>query len=180
MDYPSKSVFAHFARYNGRANAELYEVMSKLTDKARKRSETTWFGSINSLLNHLLVGDMIWLQRFRPVFPESRVLSDPGLSPAGLSWQHDFSGELSDLQRQRMFVDERIIAWFEECPEERYGATFQYTDSAGMLREAVAAKAFQFLFVHQIHHRGQLAQLLDSMGLPNNFADNGPFIESAD
>ena len=38
-------------------------------------------------------------------------------------------------------------------------------------------QAFEFLFVHQIHHRGQVSQVLDLLGLPNNFADNVAFLE---
>jgi uncharacterized damage-inducible protein DinB len=44
----------------------------------------------------------------------------------------------------------------------------------------VAASAFEFLFVHQTHHRGQVSQILDRLGLPNNVADNAAFLEPAD
>ena len=41
----------------------------------------------------------------------------------------------------------------------------------------MAGKAFEFLFLHQTHHRGQISQILDRIGLPNNLADNAAFLE---
>ncbi len=177
MRYGQKNANLHLARYNRRANREMYDVLATLTDKARKRDCGSWFGSIHKILNHLIVGDLHWLHRFKPIFPESTVLADPALAPANLSWQHDLHEDFDALRQERTFVDERIIEWFEELPENRYGEPFQYRDSAGNLRNAMAGQAFAFLFLHQAHHRGQISQVLDALGLPNNFADNGPFLE---
>jgi uncharacterized damage-inducible protein DinB len=177
MKYLSKDIYLHMALYNKRANAEMFGVLAKLTDKARRRDTGSWFGSIHRLVNHILIADMHWLNRFKPVLIESNVLNDPLLSPARLSWQHDLCEDFDDLQHQRKFVDDRIIAWFEECPEDRYGNSFQYLDSAENLRSVVVGQAFEFLFVHQIHHRGQVSQVLDTLGLPNNVADNVTFLE---
>jgi len=178
MKYQSRELYLHLARYNERANDELFEVLSKLTDKARRRDTGSWFGSIHRLANHIIIADLFWLNRFKPIFPESRVLTDPRTFPQDLSWQHDLREEFGELREQRTFVDGRIIAWFEECPEDRYGDQFEYSDSAGNKLGAKAGQAFEFLFVHQIHHRGQLTQILDTIGLPNNIADNRAFLES--
>jgi uncharacterized damage-inducible protein DinB len=175
----TREIFLNLSRYNQRVNGELFQVLAQLTDKARRRDTGSWFGSLHKMVNHLLVGDLHWLQRFKPLFPESSVLNDPRLWPEGLSWKEDFREKFEDLGEERRFVDERLIAWFEECPEKRYGLRFQYTDSAGNLRSATAGEAFMFLFIHQTHHRGQVAQLLDCLGLPNNFADNVAFLEGA-
>ncbi len=175
--YHQKNVFLHFARYNERANREMYDLLSQLTDKARKRDCGAWFGSIHKILNHLLVGDLYWLNRFRPIYPESAVLNNPRLSPPNLSWEHDLHEDFDLQRKERIFVDEKIIAWFEELPENQYKDPFQYRDSVGELRNAIAGQAFEFIFLHQIHHRGQVSQILDTLGLPNNFADNGSYLE---
>ena len=41
----------------------------------------------------------------------------------------------------------------------------------------MAGQAFEFLFLHQIHHRGQISQILDAFGLPNNWGDNAAYLE---
>jgi uncharacterized damage-inducible protein DinB len=47
----------------------------------------------------------------------------------------------------------------------------------GTPRSALAGQAFEFLFLHQIHHRGQISQILDTLGQPNNLADNAAYLE---
>ena len=49
VNYNPKSMVLHFARYNARANRELYEVLSRLTGKALKRDCGSWFGSIHKI-----------------------------------------------------------------------------------------------------------------------------------
>jgi uncharacterized damage-inducible protein DinB len=180
MKSVARDLYLRFARYNRRANLELFDALSPLTEQARKRETGSWFGSIHGILNHIIIADLYWLNRYRPIFPESTVLRDERLAPCTLSWKHDLFDHFDDMKRARPFVDECIIAWFQECPDDRSDQTFEYSDSAGKLRTATAGKAFEFLFVHQIHHRGQVSQALDAIGLPNNIADNGAFLESAD
>ncbi|MFH1982058.1 MAG: DinB family protein [Pseudomonadota bacterium] len=170
-------LFQHQARYNARANREMFAVLSQLTEKGRRRDVGSWFGSIHGILNHLIVTDINWLRRFRALSPNSMVLSDPGLDPPNLSWNHDLHDDFASLSQDRVFVDERIIAWFEEFPPARCGETFDYQDSAGSFRSAEAGAAFAFLFTHQIHHRGQISHVLDTLGLPSNVADNIAYLE---
>jgi len=177
MTYSSRELYLHLAHYNRRANAELFDALGRLTDRARRRETGSYFGSIHALLNHIIVADMHWLNRFKPVYPESAVLADPLLSPPELSWKQDLRESFDELRQVRTFVDGRIVAWFEECPLDRYGDRFLYTDSAGIERNGLAGQGFEFMFVHQIHHRGQVSQVLDSLGLPNNIADNVAFLE---
>ncbi len=34
-----------------------------------------------------------------------------------------------------------------------------------------------FAVLHQIHHRGQVSQIMDRFGLPNNWGDNAAYLE---
>ena len=165
------------ARYNERINQEMYAVLAVLTDRARKQEAGSWFGSIHGILNHIIISDFNWLRRYRALSPQSPVLTDPRLDPPNLSWEHDLHGKFSSLRADRAIVDERIRAWFEEFPAARYNETFEYQDSVGNHRHAKAGAAFEFLFFHQTHHRGQISQILDSMGLAHSFADNAAYLE---
>jgi uncharacterized damage-inducible protein DinB len=179
MRYDLKHAFQQRARYNQRANRELYAVLANLTDRARKRDHGSWFRSIHGILNHVIICDINWLKRFRALAPDSPVLADPRLDPPNLSWQHDLHEDFAELRETRKVVDEQICAWFAAFPASRCSARFAYHDSAGALRQATAGDAFDFLFTHQIHHRGQISQILDRSGLPNNLADNVAYLEDA-
>ena len=95
----------------------------------------------------------------RELSPESPVLTDPRLDPPSLSWEHDLHDNFAGLRKDRTIVDERIRAWFEEFPAARYDEDFEYQDSVGNLRHAKAGPAFEFLFLHQTHHRVSLAAM---------------------
>jgi uncharacterized damage-inducible protein DinB len=177
MGYDAYRVFENLGAYNRRANRELYESAGSLTDQVRKRDTGGWFGSIHDILNHILVCDINWLKRFSPLAPESPVLSDPRLSPPGLSWERHLHEEFDEMRDTRSGLDELIIAWFREFDPDRYDERFVYADSKGTERPAVAGEAFEFLFLHQTHHRGQVGQILDYLGQPNNIADNDAYLE---
>jgi uncharacterized damage-inducible protein DinB len=179
MTYDLQQSFRNLARYNQRANAEMYAILAGLTDRARKRDLGSWFGSLHGILSHVLAADLHWLQRYRALAPDSAVLADPRLNPPHLSWR-PLHEDFEPLRRDRGVVDERICAWFAEFPADRYGEGFTYRDSAGTQRRATAGRAFEFLFLHQTHHRGQVSQILDHLGQPNNVADNAAFLEAAD
>jgi uncharacterized damage-inducible protein DinB len=172
--------FQRQARYNQHANEALFAVLANLTDRARKRDAGSWFGSIHGILNHIIVCDLNWLKRFRALSPEDPILMDPRLDPPNLSWAHDLHEDFAALREDRIFVDTQLCAWFALFPAARYDEPFAYHDSAGVLRHAVSGHAFQFLFTHQIHHRGQISQILDRSGLPNNLADNVAYLENLD
>ncbi len=178
MAYDLKSSFQNAARYNARANKEMFAVLAQLTGRARRREVGSWFGSIHGILNHVIICDINWLRRFRALAPDSTVLQDPCLDPPGLSWTHDLHASFQDLREGRVKVDRQILAWFDVCPVAKYDTVFSYQDSVGVTREALAGQAFEFLFLHQIHHRGQVSQILDGFGLPNNWGDNATYLET--
>ncbi|MBN1411264.1 MAG: hypothetical protein JW969_10510 [Spirochaetales bacterium] len=169
--------YVFLSQYNQRANTEMYEVLSVLTDKARKRDSGSWFGSIHGTLNHLIITDINWLKRYRALNSDSKILKDPILDSPNLSWEHDLQENFDPLWMDRKKVDILICDWFSDYPESRYNDAFEYFDSRGTARQAVARDAFDFLFVHQTHHRGQVSQILDECGIKNNFADNVNFLE---
>jgi uncharacterized damage-inducible protein DinB len=179
MVYDLKASFQNAALQNQRANRQMFDVLALLTGRARRRDTGAWFGSIHGILNHILVGDINWLQRFRALDPDSSVLRAPCLNPPDLSWKHDLHSDFQGLEERRQMVDNSIREWFDAFPAERYDQVFAYEDSAGVRREAMAGQAFEFLFVHQLHHRGQISQILDTLGLPNNWGDNTTYLEGS-
>ena len=59
--------FRTFARYNAWANARLYAACGALSEAAYLAERPVFFGSIHRTLNHVLVGDRLWLGRITGV-----------------------------------------------------------------------------------------------------------------
>ena len=88
-----------FARYNAWANIKLYGAVNELPYKEiYKQRPCAYFGSIIGTLNHILVGDRIWLCRI------------DGTDPGKVSLDDLVYDEFDDLQEARRTEDRRIMA----------------------------------------------------------------------
>jgi len=142
---------AHFqmlARYNRIANERLYDACSKL-DAAEYRMERKGsFGSIHALLNHIMLGDRIWMARF-----EGAGRTTPKLNTI---LYEDFPG----LWAARKVEDARIEDFFARLEASFLDRTLQYTNSEGKDYVEEMSVAVSHLFNHQTHHRGQVHVML--------------------
>ena len=106
MTKPLADHFRLLARYNTGANKRLYDACTKLTDEYRKTDRKGFFHSIHGTLNHLLVGDRVWMARF-----------EGGTSPTtGLDAL--LFVEFDALRTARMAEDERITTFVESLDDD--------------------------------------------------------------
>lgn len=148
-----KAHFEMFATYNAWANARLYAAAAEMEDVARKAPAGAFFGSLHATLNHILVGDRIWMRRFTGEGETHRRLDE---TPCP-----DFDA----LRAARAAMDARIIAFIGDCDETRLAADFTYTPVS--TPEPVTQKLAPMLahiFNHQTHHRGQCHHMLTAAG----------------
>src|SRR5690554_3984164 len=59
-----KNHFELLANYNQWMNAKVYDAATQLSADELAKDRGAFFGSILGTLNHILVGDTIWLKRF--------------------------------------------------------------------------------------------------------------------
>ena len=95
--------FRMFAAYNRWANGRLYDAAELLSDAEWERDVQAFFGSMCGTLNHILVADRIWMNRFTGTGETHSVLSD---------LPHPHFGE---LRAQRGAMDDRIADSGESC-----------------------------------------------------------------
>ncbi len=144
-------LFRHFqmmALYNRVANQHLYESCAQLSDEEYRRQRKGSFGSIHALLNHILLGDRIWMSRF-----EGGGATTP---PLNTVLYDDFAA----LREARGTEDERIESFFASAGPDFFSRGLAYVNSKGVQRSDDAAMAVAHLFNHQTHHRGQVHVML--------------------
>jgi uncharacterized damage-inducible protein DinB len=147
------------ARYNRWMNEKLYAVASTLSDEERKRDRGAFFKSIHATLNHLLVGDRIWLGRFEGV-----VLEGDALGPGGIrSLDQELYADYDELRRERATTDAALESWVAQITAERLAAPFRFI-RRGVPSEVPLWWLATHLFNHQTHHRGQITTLLLQAG----------------
>ena len=103
------------ASYNRWMNQKLYAVCSGLSDEERKADQGAFFRSIHGTLNHLLVGDVIWMGRFT-----GRAFSADGLD-------REFYADFEELKAAREGMDERIEAWAAGLTDQILQGKLEYT-----------------------------------------------------
>ena len=136
------------ARYNRLANERLYGVCAGLSEAELKRPRQAFFTSIHGTLNHILLGDRIWLARF-----EGGVAPSTGLDAI---LYEDFA----ELRIARVAEDARIEAFAAGLAPEFLGGSIRYVNNAGRAFDDPVDLLLTHLFNHQTHHRGQVTDLL--------------------
>ncbi|MEM8813250.1 MAG: DinB family protein [Pseudomonadota bacterium] len=144
-----KSHFTMFARYNAWANTRLYDASATLPDAQYRENAGAFFGSLHNTLNHLLLGDRIWMRRF----------TGSGDHPDRLD--AILFDAFDALRAARMEEDRRITSFVDGLGDADLSGTFKYrTISQPADIEQPLAPALAHFFNHQTHHRGQAHTLL--------------------
>ncbi len=144
--------FRMFAAYNAWANRRLYDAAAALDDAEYRAERGAFFGSLHGTLNHILVGDRIWMRRFT------------GEGPTYTDLDHRPCADLPTLRREREAEDKRITAYIDGLDDARLSGTIAYrtvvrpVDITQKLMPALA-----HFFNHQTHHRGQAHGLVTAI-----------------
>ncbi len=142
--------FRMLASYNQAANLRLYRSCGQLDDYEYRLGRPGPFGSIHRLLNHILLGDRIWMARF-----EGAGATTPPLNTV-------LYDNFADLQAAREQMDSRIVLFFNDASDEILSRSYHYLNSQQMPYVERAPIAIAHLFNHQTHHRGQVCVMLAS------------------
>jgi uncharacterized damage-inducible protein DinB len=144
--------WAQYARYNRLANELLYAACARLSGMDYRRDLGAFFGSVHGTLNHLLLGDTIWMTRF-----EGGAHPSTGLN-AILFEQFDA------LRAARQAMDGRIERFFADLPPGLDRDSVRYVNNSGFDTEDPWSVILPHFFNHQTHHRAQVHTLLSQLG----------------
>ena len=166
-----KEYLALLAKYNSHVNRELYAIAAKLTAKQRSKQVGSFFKSILGLLNHIYSADLGWLVRFNEKLGPFKELDAPELRDPlperGALMFEDFA----TLQAKRASLDSVIERFIAAFPEADLKKSFTFTLRNGQQRTLVVWQALAHLFNHETHHRGAVSQVLDELGVENDYSN---------
>ena len=145
--------FQMLARYNRVANERLYACCAALEEEEYRKPRAGSFGCIHGLLNHLLLGDRVWMARFEG--------GGPGTPALDTVISEDFAA----LRAARAEEDARIERFFNSVYEAFFARSFAYLNHQGKPYVEMAPVAVAHFFNHQTHHRGQVHVMLSQAGV---------------
>jgi uncharacterized damage-inducible protein DinB len=147
--------FRTLARYNAWANKRLYEACAGLPDAEYRKPRQAFFGSLHGTLNHIMVGDRVWLGRIEG-------------KPSGVrSLDQILYDDLASLRAAREAEDERIKSTVAPLSDADLGKILRYRTLAHPQTEMATPLhlVFGHMFNHETHHRGQAHCLLSQAGV---------------
>jgi uncharacterized damage-inducible protein DinB len=149
----SNRYFMTFGRYNQWANRQIYDAASQLSEAEYLKPRPSFFGSIHATMNHVLVGDRIWLARIeeRPAPP--------------YKLDQILYGDLVALRVAREAEDARIVNLVAALEERRLDQILAYKNTRGEQQHTQLRLVLGHFFNHQAHHRGQVHALLSHAGV---------------
>jgi uncharacterized damage-inducible protein DinB len=152
------------AHYNQWMNQKIIALCEANSEADFWEDRGAYFGSVMGSLNHILVGDLLWLRRLShhpagqgllaiEVLPQPQDLND--------ILYHDFS----DLKAARFAIDAVILAFIDHLTEVDLSSSLSFRRVNGDKHTKALGLILMHLFNHQTHHRGQITTLLSQMGL---------------
>jgi uncharacterized damage-inducible protein DinB len=156
-------LFVLMAAYNEWMNTKVYAAASELSTEELRADRGAFFGSVFGTLNHTVVGDRIWLQRF----------AEHPARPGALEWVRRLAKpksldeilftNLAELVEHRRKLDAAIIDWVASLSDADLDHVLRYSTSKGVVAKRLSSLVLHF-FNHQTHHRGQVTTLLSQFG----------------
>lgn len=144
------------ARYNAWQNNQLMSIFDAMTTDELLLDRGAFFGSVLATVNHLVWGDMLWMNRFDPQMPEAPVCADGGctLFANAAAWG-----------AQRSVVDAQISQWASKVTAaDLQGDLTMQLRMTGETMVRPVADCVTGVFNHQTHHRGQVHAMITAAG----------------
>ena len=148
------SLLSGMARNALLANTRLHKACAALPESAYRAQRPAFFGSIHGTLKHILEVDLHYL-----------ALIETGVSPFGEGHPGLKHESLAKLTAEQEAVDRKALAMVESATEEALSAEVRYTRPNGQVCVNRLADVLLHMFLHDIHHRGQVHDMLSQAGV---------------
>ncbi|SIT01517.1 DinB family protein [Neptunomonas antarctica] len=167
-----KDHFRLMAAYNRRLNEQLYQAAASLPEAELERDVGAFFKSIMGSLNHIVVGDLLWLSRFATHAESYQSLARLETYPKPGSLDERLFDDFNACWAVRKELDEIIQEWLlSEILEVDFDRDLIYKNSKGVASSRNFAELLFHFFNHQTHHRGQISTLLYQQGIDVGVTD---------
>ena len=155
-----KSQLILMAEYNRLMNQRIFEASGDLSNTSLSEDKGAFFKSIINTLNHIMIGDILWLKRFAKHPSDYTSLKQMSEFLQAERLDQILFDDMAHFYKERKKLDEIIIEFCNELKEEDINNSLNYIN----FKKEKHCKRFGYLilhvFLHQIHHRGQVTTLL--------------------
>ena len=165
-----KEVLILMAKYNKNANNEMMKVLEKLSPDDLQKDAGLYYGSILGTFEHILTADINFFGGiFKSYCKNPEAVCDPvfQLASFGSGLKHEAKKDLSALFETRQKTDDAMIKLVDELCDLDKAETLE------LPRATIKKPRYQMvmaMLTHSVHHRGQIAAVLDTLKIDNDFS----------
>lgn len=159
------------SQYNQWMNNKLYQAASQLSEETLSEDKGAFFGSILGTLNHIMVGDIVWLKRFSTHPANHSTLDFIRATEKPTSLNQILYSKFPELATERKKLDEAIANWCNQLTESDLEHHLAYKNMKGQPAVRRFGSLIFHFFNHQTHHRGQVTTLLSQEGVDVGITD---------
>ncbi len=170
MTLPFKASLELMARYNQWMNGKVVAAIRDLPDADLWADRGAFFKSLMGTLNHLVVADLLWLNRMRTV-KGAELLSALEHFTVPQALNQVMHETVASYAPARETLDALFIDLVAALDEDTLAGPLAYTDARGNPHKKTLGLVFTHVFNHQTHHRGQATTLMTQMGLDVGVTD---------
>ena len=142
------------ARANRLANHRLHAACSQLAPDEFKATRISFFPSLWATLNHILIVDWYYVDALEGGCGGPALYADP-----------EPCATLATLDAAQRAADRKLVAFCDGLDAAGLDALVTLVRSSDTRYQERAADVLSHLFVHQIHHRGQVHAMLSGTGV---------------
>jgi uncharacterized damage-inducible protein DinB len=164
-----KEILLMYARHAKQTNASALALVDGLSNEAREEDRKSYYKSLSGLVRHVFDSTIYFHDLFRASFPAAaKALA----ATAGLTAPE---GKLSEAQWKALktaleLADQAFVNLVQSLSEDDFVHPIELDWYDGK----PSAVPFFFiaaqLFEHGTHHRGQISQILDELGVEHDFS----------
>jgi uncharacterized damage-inducible protein DinB len=170
-DADERGTYVMLAIYNQRMNARLLRSSALLSDEQLNLDTGGFFGSIIAHWNHIMFADLIMFRRIASNQLGAEYLREISTFPQPAAPDDIYYRDLGRFTQRRGVLDQIILDWVGGVAAAELDETLSFVSTEGNTVRIVASDLLQHIFMHQIHHRGQITCLLSQRGIDYGSTD---------
>ncbi len=159
------------AEYNHLMNQNIYAACEALSNEILTQNRGAFFGLILGTLNHLVVGDILWLKRFYAADLKINSLEPVKNLPQPEALDSILFTNLSELKKQKGASRSNTIGFWKRSLNPHYTIQLHIKTLRVLNLPRCFFSVVMHLFNHQTHHRGQITTLLSQLEIDVGVTD---------
>jgi uncharacterized damage-inducible protein DinB len=167
-----KKVFLIFAKHNQEANKTIAGIMEKLTNDEREKDRKSYYKSLSGLFCHNSGATVYFLNLMKDAAGDNAAVQK-ALKP--LAKYQDFKGKLTEEQWKQALsfsaaADKAMVDFVNALEDKDFEAPVKTDWYKGKPATTPLHFMMEQLISHNMHHRGQISQILDSLKIENDYS----------